>query len=193
MNADQHLHEVLRDLMKKDLSRKSWQSAICLLCVILLWRYANDLKGTEFSGGWITGPLLDMKDVGTLLFIASLLLTFLYRRVAAGIMLVASVLCLPLCLYFIAPRPFRWVFRGEYSVPAPANFVWSKWGVARILALVMAACLGVRNLLGRAEGSSSTAVASQGQPRRLSKEEYTQTLSGFEILSFCVSFARPQV
>jgi hypothetical protein len=116
--------------MKEDMKQKLWQFATCLLCIILLWGYGSGLAGAEFSEGRVTGPLLHMNDVGTLLFVAGLVLTFFYRRIAAAVVLAAALLCLPLYLYFTAPVPFRWVFRGEYSVPAPASFVWTKEGIA---------------------------------------------------------------
>src|ERR1700730_7122881 len=109
--------------MKTNLKEKLGQAAICLLCIILVWNYRSDLEGTEFSGGWLTGPLLDMKYVGSFMFILALLLTLPYRRIAAAIATVASLLCLPLYLYFTAPGPFLWAFRGEYSVPASTTFV----------------------------------------------------------------------
>jgi Na+(H+)/acetate symporter ActP len=87
-----------------------------------------------------------MKDVGAFIFIPALLLTFVYRRIAAAIAIAASLLCLPLYLYFVAPGPFRWVFRGEYSIPLHANFVWNSQAVVAIVALVMAVFFGVRNL-----------------------------------------------
>src|SRR5437899_1952881 len=137
--------------MTRDGKTKLTQAAACLVCAVVVWRYGSDLEGTEFSGGWLTGPLLDMKDVGTLLFVLALLLTFVYRRIAAATTLVASLLCLPLYLYFTTPGPFRWAFRGEYSVPLQANFVWNKWNIAGIVALTIAACLGIRGLLFAAD------------------------------------------
>jgi hypothetical protein len=92
-----------------------------------------------------------MEDGGTLLFVVALLLTFFYRRIAAATTLIACFLCLPLYLYFTAPGPFRWVFRGEYSVSPQANFVWNKWNIAGIVALTIAACLGIRGLLFAAD------------------------------------------
>src|SRR6266404_826947 len=68
--------------MTRDEKTKLAQAAACLVCAVVVWRYGSDLEGTEFSGGWLTGPLLDMKDVGTLLFVLALLLTFVYRRIA---------------------------------------------------------------------------------------------------------------
>jgi hypothetical protein len=60
--------------------------------------------------------------------------------------LAGCLLCLPLYLYFTAPGPFRWVFHGQYSVPAPANFVWNSWTVAGILSLCAATYICIRNL-----------------------------------------------
>src|SRR5579872_2218063 len=63
-----------------------------------------------------------MADSGTLLFILAIVLTFLLPRVAAAIGLASSLLCVPLCCFFIAPLLFAHVFaRGmEFSSkPAP--------------------------------------------------------------------------
>ena len=69
--------------MKNDGKIKMMQAAACLLCAAIVWRYGSSLEGTAFSG-WVTGPLLDMEDVGSLLFRLALLLTFFYRRIAAA-------------------------------------------------------------------------------------------------------------
>jgi hypothetical protein len=93
------------------------------------WRYGFVFvfAGTEASGGWLTGPIEDLYDLGFLLFVLALLAPFFYRRVAAALVLAASLLCLPLYLYFIAPGFFRHVFRNaEYEEPLRASFVWSK-------------------------------------------------------------------
>jgi Na+(H+)/acetate symporter ActP len=86
-----------------------------------------------------------MADYGSALFIPALILTFFYRRIAAGIGLIASVLCLPLYLYFVAPGPFRWVFKGEYSVPLRANFFWNNWAIAGITSLIVAVFVCLRS------------------------------------------------
>jgi hypothetical protein len=88
-----------------------------------------------------------MKDAGSILFVVALLLSFFYRRIAAAIMLLACLLCLPLYLYFLAPGPFRGAFRGDYSVPLQASFVWNNWNVAGIAAMTIASAIGVRALL----------------------------------------------
>ena len=128
-------------------NQKLWQAASCLLCVVVAQRNSLGLEGTEFSGGHVTGPLLDLLDIGSLLFVLALFLTFVYPRVAAAIAAVATLLCLPLYLYFTAPGPFRWVFKGEYSVPLQqANFVWDKWAILGMLTLAVATYICISNL-----------------------------------------------
>ena len=96
-------------------NHRLWQAAACVVCAAVNCRYGSDLWGTEFSGGWVTGRLLDLKLVGDLLLLLALPLTFVYRRIAAAIILLASPLCLPLYLYSTAPGPFRWVVGGEWK------------------------------------------------------------------------------
>jgi hypothetical protein len=146
--------------MKKDFKQRFWQFATSLLCLALVWRYGSGLGGTEFSGGRLTGPLLDMYDVGTFLFVPALLLALFFRRVSAAITILASLLCLPLYLYFTAPGPFRRVFAGLYSVPLGTNFVWSKWGIGGIIALILAVCIATRSFLVVGTRSDKSASAS---------------------------------
>jgi hypothetical protein len=141
--------------MKKDRKPNLTQAAACFLCAVVVWRYGSSLEGTEFSGGRLTGSLLEMKDVGSLLFVLALLLTFFYRRIAAAIVLVACLLCLPLYLYFIAPGPFHRVFSGaEWSGPPRASFVWDNWTITGIVVLAIGGCVGVRDLLFAADSRS---------------------------------------
>jgi hypothetical protein len=132
--------------MGKDRSSAFQQAAVCLSCIAIVWRYASFLEGTEFSGGRVTGVLLDMQDAGSGLFVIALLLTFLYRRIAAAVTLVACLLCLPLYLYFTAPSPFRRVFSGGLSVPLRAHFVWDNWTIVGIAVLVITAWVSVQGL-----------------------------------------------
>jgi hypothetical protein len=141
--------------MEKQGKSKVELAAACLLCIAVTWRYRIDLGGTEFSGGWLTGPLLNMEIVGSLLFVLALLLTFLYERVAAAISVIACLLCLPLFLYFTAPGPVRWVFRTpEWSVPLRTSFVWDTWTVGGIIVLSVTACVGVRGLFFAADSQT---------------------------------------
>jgi hypothetical protein len=133
--------------MKRDRKLQLLQGVVCLLGAAVTWRYRSFLEGTEFSGGWVTGALLDMKEVGSLLFVLALLLTFFYRRMAAAVTLISSLLCLPLYLYFTAPGPFRRLFgKAEWSVPLRANFVWDHWTIVGIVTLAIAAYISLRSL-----------------------------------------------
>jgi hypothetical protein len=94
----------------------------------------------------VPGPILDSLDRGSLLLVLALVLTFVRPRIAAALSIVASLLCLPLYLYFTAPGPFRRVFGGEYSVPLEANFVWDRSAIFGVLAVAAALCTGIWNL-----------------------------------------------
>jgi hypothetical protein len=71
--------------MRKPDAWQAFQAISFLLCLCLALQVTSGLDGTEFSGGSLTGPLLSMADIGTLLFILALVLTFLFPRVAAAI------------------------------------------------------------------------------------------------------------
>jgi hypothetical protein len=56
--------------MKKNIKQKSLQAASCLIFLLVWWRnesFVAPLAGTEFSGGWLTGPLLNFHILGGLL------------------------------------------------------------------------------------------------------------------------------
>ena len=134
--------------MKKPDIRQAYQAGSYLICVFLTWQITSGLEGTEFSGGWLTGPLLSMADTGTALFIVSVVLTFVVPRVAAAIGLASSVLCLPLYLFLIAPVPFAQVFaRGHEFKDQPAPGVhWHVWPVSGLLALAVTLCFCIRRV-----------------------------------------------
>ena len=125
---------------------KFFQAGICLVCATITWRYPIGLEGTEFSGGWLTGRLLNALDVGTLLFGVALALTLRFRRIAAGVMLTAALACIPLYLYLVAPGPFRRVVRGEYSVPLVSTFVWDTWAMVALSSLGIAIVSSIHGL-----------------------------------------------
>ena len=135
--------------MRKPDAGQAFQACSFLLCVILALQVTSGLDGTEFSGGWLTGPLLSMADLGTALFVLSLVLTFLVPRVAAAIGLASSLLCLPLCCFFIAPVPFAEVFaRGhEFKDPLAPGFHWNTWPVTTLVAVAFALYVCVRRLV----------------------------------------------
>jgi hypothetical protein len=127
--------------MTKGTHAKLIQSTACLVCLIL----GSNYGGSEY--GSVTGPLLQANQVGFLLFLGAIFLTFFLRRVAAATTILASMLSLPLYLYFTFPGAFRLVFRRPWSVPLTRSVAWDKWAIAGILALLIAAWVGVHNLI----------------------------------------------
>jgi hypothetical protein len=88
-----------------------------------------------------------MTAAGALLFVVASAMMCFYRRIAAAITILASLLCLPLYLYFTAPGPFRWLFGGEYSVPLRASFVWDPWTTFGIALLAITIFISLRTFL----------------------------------------------
>ena len=132
--------------MRRPDAAHPFQAGSLLLCVILAVQVTNRLDGTEFSGGWLTGPLLSMADIGTVLFVLALVLTFLVPRVAAAVGLASSLLCIPLCCFLIAPLPFAHVFaRGhEFKVQPTPGLHWRTWPVTTLVAVALASYLCIR-------------------------------------------------
>jgi hypothetical protein len=48
--------------VKKPDIQQVYQAGSYLTCVFLALQITSGLEGTEFSGGWLTGPLLSMED-----------------------------------------------------------------------------------------------------------------------------------
>jgi hypothetical protein len=134
--------------MKKPESQQVLQAISCLLCVFITVCNTIDLSGTEFSGGWLTGPLLSLAEIGILLFVFALAMTFWYPRLAAALGIAASLLALPIHFYFIATVPFSEVFAPghEFRLQPSAGFHWEKWTVIGVLALAAAFFLCVRRV-----------------------------------------------
>ena len=87
-----------------------------------------------------------MTEFGSMLFLAAFLLTFFFPRVAAGIALAATLLCLPFYLYILMPGRYRQIFKSEYSVPLQRPFVWSNWAAVGVVSLVLATSLSLYRL-----------------------------------------------
>jgi hypothetical protein len=132
--------------MKKPGKSELWQASSLLLCLIVGVPHMDWLGASEFSGGRITGPLLSIFQSGPVLFFLALVMTFFYRKIGAVLGLVAALLCFPLYFYFTVPGLFRSVFRGKWSVPLQAYFVWDVWTMAGILTLGIAAIICIRCL-----------------------------------------------
>lgn len=130
--------------MRTSSARALRHTGICMLCAIVGWVVSDPLGPSEFRGGTVTGPLLAIHEVSGGLFVLSAVMTFVYRRTAAVIALIACLLSLPLYFYFTAPGVFRRVFPGEYTVPVRAGFVWDTWAVAGITAVAAAAYISLK-------------------------------------------------
>ena len=141
--------------LRKPDRRQFAQAGSCVVCVLVMLR-VTDLRETEFSGGWLTGPLLTLADIGTLLFLLALIAAFVFPRVAAATSLAASLLSLPLCLFFIAPVPFAHVFASghEFKVEPSPGFHWETWPVAGLVLLGLTCYLCIRLIARRTEGNT---------------------------------------
>ena len=131
--------------MGKFQKEKMLQAIACLTCTVVLWVHLDDFGASEFSGGRLTGPLFKMADLGSVLFLLALLLTFFLRRTAATIALAATLLCFPFYLYVLMPGPYRWIFKDEYSVPLYRPFHWDNWAVVGVFSLLFVATLSLRS------------------------------------------------
>jgi hypothetical protein len=133
-------------LTKKAGKHRLWLAINCLVCVVVALRNTNGLEGTEFSGGSLTGPLLSMIDIGSVLFVLAFIVAFIYPRIAGTIGLASSLLCLPLYLYFIAPVPFNQIFGfgHELKVQPGRGFHWDRWAIAGVLTLGVTTYLCLR-------------------------------------------------
>lgn len=125
--------------MKKPGSQQLSLAASCLMCVILALRNTKGLEGTEFSGGWLTGPLLSMIGVGTVLFAIAFIAAFFFPRIAAGVGLLSSLLCLPLYLYLLAPVHFSQIFGSghQFKVQPGTDPGLDAWALAGLLTLML--------------------------------------------------------
>ena len=124
--------------------QKIWHAIACFACAVVLWIHLYDFGASEFGGGRLTASLIRMADLGSLLFAMALLLTFFRPRFGATIALAATLLSLPLYLYILMPEPYRWIFKGEYSVPLTQTFHWDNWAVVGIVSLLFVAVLSFR-------------------------------------------------
>jgi hypothetical protein len=86
-----------------------------------------------------------MAELGSLIFVVALLLTFFLRRTASTIALAAVLLCFPFYLYILMPGLYRRTFKGEYSVPLYRPFHWDVWAAVGVLSLLFVAVLSVRS------------------------------------------------
>ena len=135
--------------MKEVTKQKLWVVICCFSCELVAVRYQLVLSSSEFSGGRVTGPLLNFHSVGAAALILAALLTPLVRRAAAAIVLAGSLLCLPLYLLFVAPGPFRRIVGGEWKTPLLSNYVWDGWALMGLITIALAAFVSLQVFLAR--------------------------------------------
>jgi hypothetical protein len=157
--------------LKKPDIQQVCQAGSCLLCVVLDLRITSGLGESEFSGGWLTGPLLSMDNIGTALFVLAIALTFVVPRVAAATGLASTLLCVPLYLFFIAPVAFAQIFAPghEFKGYVAPGFHWHTWPVAELLALTLTVYVCVR---GTAATSWKDINSKDMPPNRLPRINY---------------------
>jgi hypothetical protein len=132
------------------------QAAGCLLCAAVAWKFSIlDLDGMEFSGGTLTGVLLTLSIIGSAVFALMVVVTFIHERMAAFGALLASLLCLPLYFYFVAPGFVQRMMPGDYSVRAQEAFAWNGWAAMGMLTLAIVAYLSVRTVANHASSSNA--------------------------------------
>jgi glycerol-3-phosphate acyltransferase PlsY len=143
--------------MTARMKNKLFSAITVLICILALLQYGIQLDNSEFPGGRVTGVLLELYDAGFYLFIAVLVLIFIWPRVAAVAGLAAALLCLPVFLYATFPGMFRRIFPGEYKTPLVSNFSPDKWTILILFLIVLVSFFNIRNLLPGAEHQSRVA------------------------------------
>lgn len=140
--------------------KKLAHASTLLLTVWLTFRGMGVVDGSEFVSGKITGPINVMCDFALVGLAVACILTYPLPRAASVLGLLASLLSLPFLVYFIAPGPFRAVFRGEYSVPLQSNFSWDGWLLEPAIAVLFVIFMSVWILFsvprGKVEGSATS-------------------------------------
>jgi hypothetical protein len=138
------------------IKRKLLSAITFLICILALLKYGVSLDNSEFPSGRVTGVLLELYDAGLYLFIAALVLTFIWPRLAAVTGLVAASLCLPVFLYTIFPGIFREIFAGPYKSTLVSNFSLDKWTALMVLVIALVSFLNIRSLLpGKRHGGQA--------------------------------------
>jgi len=134
------------------------QAVLAIVCFCVLLFRLDRYGASELSGGWLTGRLFRMADASAALFVVAVIVTFIYPRVAAGLALVASLLCAPLYAYIVAPGLYLYIFDGESSVLQRRFFIWDNWAAAGLAVLLVTAIASVRTLFHQTMRSTVAGV-----------------------------------
>ena len=109
--------------------------ALTLVCAALALVTSDDLLGTEFGGGQLTGPLVRLCLAGGALLVVCAVLAYVRPRIAAVLTAVAALLCLPLFLYRVAPSTLSWVSSAPASALPAGAVVYDRQAIAGLFAL----------------------------------------------------------
>ncbi len=134
-----------------------------LLSISAAWWRTDGLDGTEFSGGWITGRLLEATYIGILSYIIALLILYRVPRASAFLALIASFCCFPLSFYFFAPASFRSLTRivfpnAVWSTPVVEGIVWTPVTILPLVAYLATVAVAVSLLVGSRKVTVSAAL-----------------------------------
>jgi hypothetical protein len=145
-----------KDILPVKATRRLLMAFSCLLCLVVIREGPFlGLEGTEFSGGALTGPLLNMYFVGLLLFALALLLAFFLPRISAVIAVFACLLAFPLDLYFIAPNIFRRLFtKMIWEGPPVRNFVWNWHAILGVVTIAFTVSISYWNVRTGRQGAN---------------------------------------
>jgi hypothetical protein len=120
------------------------KAAFASLCLVLCGAVALvnylDLADTELGGGALTGPLLDIELSGALLFILCGLAAWKFSAIARYLSIAATLLCLPLYIFLIAPHAVLWMSSSVPSVAYPI-FIFNTEAIAGLAMILLAGLL----------------------------------------------------
>jgi len=131
--------------MEKSAKEKMWRAFACLACTVVPWIHLDDFRASEFSGGWLTGPLLGMAELGSLFFCGSVASDYFPSTNCLHYRPCGRATLFSFYLYILMPGLYRRIFKGEYSVPLYRPFHWDTWAAVGVLSLLFVAVLSVRS------------------------------------------------
>lgn len=96
---------------------------------------AQAFQGNEEAGGTVTGPILRLLDVGTIVLQITLILSGWLPRVAAALCALGALLCAPNYSYEVAPGIFRWLLPGVYAHSSTQILAFAPFDIIGMLSL----------------------------------------------------------
>ncbi len=130
--------------MKRQWLAPVLKAVSALLAGILGLMLAMNLIDTEAGGGRLTGPLIQICPGGSLLLLLCAALAFTRRAIVAVLTLVASLACLPLFLYRVAPSLLSWVSQAPASAAPGELLTFDPMAVGGLIAIGFLALVHVR-------------------------------------------------